>query len=528
MKKIICLILALIMVASFMVACKGDRGDSTTKRSHNNISGDGPDIDVDGNQDKVRIYTRDAAGATDGDYILLEFNGTGSTNQALRDAVKSRNEAVEGWLNVKLEIISELGGMDNAQAWSNKVKNAATADKNDLFDICALYASQGSPLATVGAFLDVNLLPQGEKNALNLNKKYWNQILKDDLNIDGSLFMLCGDMSLTSTAFSQAIFYNKNMFNEYLANNADFNNKYSSYKLERTEEEIEAGYNMLHDIVDGGGWTMQTFSDIASRVYVDNGTPGKNDGDIFGLSIDIASSPLDAWVAAFDIKIVEKNAQTGARTLAFENPSNLSRATQAWNMSKELLTANRGVHAFEVNKEGAVKEFGSGNSLFTMARLCDAESFRDTADWEYGILPLPKYDVQQLNYYTLPHNAYSLIAVAANLERNREELIACALELLAYESSVEITPTYYEVILKGQYSDKQVDADMYDIILGNIRLDFGAVFSTASLSGISNNFRYTDESFSKTWQSKKSVYTENLTKLVDALKEQSRLQRQYS
>lgn len=527
MKKIICLILTIIMIASFMVACSGNGGDGTSKRSwssttpRDGVDEKAPEIDLDGNNDTIKIYTRDGE-----EYLLLEFKGEGS-NQALSDAIKGRNQAVEGQLNVNLEVTSELGGMDNATAWSNKVKNAATTSENDLFDFCALYASQGSPLATVGAFLDVNLLPQGESNALDLNRKWWNQILKDDLEVDGSLFMLCGDMSLTSTAYSHAIFYNKNLYNEYLANNDDFNEKYKAFKIEHTDDEVEAGYTLLHDIVDGGGWTINTFSDIVSRVYVDNGAQGKNDGDIFGLSIDMASSPLDAWVAAFDIKIVEKNAQTGERTLAFNTPSNLSRATQAWELSKQLLTANRGTHAFDSGKEGAVKEFANGNALFTMARLSDAESFRDTTDWDYGILPLPKYDAQQLNYYTLPHNAFSLIAVAANLAESRFELMACVLELFGYESYVQVKPVYYEVILKGQYSDKQVDAEMYDLILSNIRLDFGAVFSTSSLNGISNNFRYTDESFSTTWQSTKSVYTKSLETLMSALKEQAQKQKEY-
>ena len=160
-----------------------------------------------------------------------------------------------------------------------------------------------------------------------------------------------------------------------------------------------------------------------------------------------------------------------------------------------------------------------------MCCLYDAESFRNIGDWEYGILPLPKYESGVGDYYTLPHNSYSLIVVAANLENERAEMVGYTLELLEAEYYRQVTPAYYMTVLKSDYADRPEDADMYDLVIRNIKMDFATIFSTRSLEGIASPIRMQGKSFSESWQTSQRVYEDALKTLVDGLKEQAEKQK---
>ena len=514
-----------------MVACQGGtQTSSSSRRTTTTEPGTvRPDIPegTDYNGASVKIYTRNNNGgssvSSDAEYLLLEFKGNQGMNAKLNDAVMKRNDNVENTIGVKLDITAEPGLMDGAgssDTWLKNMKAAALNENgNDLFDIAAIYASQGSAFAAQGCFLDVNLLPKG---TINLDQVWWNQSLQEELEIDGALFMLGGDISLSSSAFACAIFYNKSLFAQYFAND------YTEGGFQETYDDIPHDENTgvtLYDIVNEYEWTMDVFSDISSKIYKDLGKTGKDEADQYGLVLDKGSN-FDAWVAALDIKFINKNDNTGEIKFAFEDADSLKHANNAYNDVKDLITINKGVYAF--NASGAVSKFAEGESLFIMCRLCDAESFRNTDDWDYGILPLPKYDNGLGEYSTLPANHYSLIVVAANLENDRAAMVGYTLELLAAESYYCITPAYYNLVLKSDYADRPEDADMYDLITRNIKMEFATIYSTVSLNGIAMPIRMGGNSFAQMWKSSQREYQTALETLVSGLKTQAALQKQYS
>ena len=522
MKRIICLFLAFLTVALCFAAC-GDNAATTTRtrKSTTKNTGEGyiPDSIPDDayyNGEKVRLFTRSGS-----DYLLLEFVGNPGMNAKLNDAVMKRNDEVEGRLGVKLEIAAEPGlidGNDSCGAWLNKMKAAALNENgNDLFDIAAIYASQGSAFAKQGCFLDVNLLPEG---TIDLDKIWWNQSLQNELEIDGALFMLGGDISLTSSALACAVFYNKSLFAEYFAN--DFSEGGFQDTFDYVPHDEREGVT-LYDIVNEYEWTFDVFADLSSKLHKDLGSSGRDESDLFGLVID-KSSAFDAWIAALDIQFIYKNPTTGEIKLAFaEVDGALTHANNVYNKLNDLITTNTGVWTF--SNSGAVKKFADGESLFVMCTLSDAESFRNTDDWDYGILPLPKYDNDLGEYATLPLNYYSLIVVAANLEDSRAEMVGYTLELLAAESYRLVTPEYYNSVLKSDYADRPEDADMYDIVIRNIKLEFATIFSTLSLEGIAMPIRMGGNSFATEWSRNDGKYQDALNTLIEGLKLQAKLQR---
>lgn len=527
--RIICLTLTLVMLATLLVACQGGGtgGPSITRPSTTRPTGSDyiPDNVPDSayyNGEKVRIFTRSGS-----DYLELEFKGNESMNAKLHEAVMNRNDEVEVRLGVKLDIIMEPGLMDggnppSSDTWLQKMKTAAlNANGNDLFDIAAIYASQGSAFAAQGCFLDVNLLPEG---TIDLDKVWWNQSLQDELEIDDALFMLGGDISFTSSALAVAVFYNKNMYEQYFANDTKEGGFQDTFGWITEDENRPV---TLYDIVNEYEWTIDVFSDLASKIYINQGATSKGPEDTFGLVLD-KSSAFDAWIAALNIEFISKNASTGEIKLAFEDASKLQHANNAYNKIHDLITSNKGVYTYDPNDMGSVGKFADGEAMFVMCSLSDAESFRDTDDWDYGILPMPKFDNGLDDYATLPLNYYSLIVVAANLENDRAEMVGYTLELLAAESYRQVTPAYYNAVLKSDYSDRPEDADMYDIVIRNIKMEFATIFSTVSLEGIAIPIRMEGDSFSSNWKKNDDKYISALDTLISGLKLQAQLQKEYS
>jgi hypothetical protein len=137
----------------------------------------------------------------------------------------------------------------------------------------------------------------------------------------------------------------------------------------------------------------------------------------------------------------------------------------------------------------------------------------------YGVLPLPKYDEEQSDYYTGFGNAASALAICSNLDSYRAAMTSAVLELLSAESYKQVIPVYYGTVLQGQYSREQSDAEMYNIILDSFVFSFGFAYSTQSLSAVGSIFRNLDPTFDiqNHIDSNRETWEQKLEELLSAL-----------
>ena len=162
--------------------------------------------------------------------------------------------------------------------------------------------------------------------------------------------------------------------------------------------------------------------------------------------------------------------------------------------------------------------FTVGNQLFNMGRLNSGSSFRDMQD-DYGVLPMPKFDEAQDDYYTTFDNTASLVVVLSTCQDT--EKVGATLELMAAEAYKQVTPAYFEICLQGKYSDSPEDAEMYDRILKTFVFNFGFCYSTKSLNGVGSLFRDLTKDVAQQYESNKIKYETALEELVDKLDEVS-------
>jgi hypothetical protein len=136
---------------------------------------------------------------------------------------------------------------------------------------------------------------------------------------------------------------------------------------------------------------------------------------------------------------------------------------------------------------------------------------------DYGVLPLPKFDEEQDDYYTTFDNTSSLIVVLSTCTAT--EKVGATLELMAAEAYKQVTPAYFEICLQGKYSDEPADAEMYDRIIKSFVYSFGFCYSTKSLEGIGSLFRDIDADIAQRYEQNKIKYQTSLETLIDKLDE---------
>lgn len=437
------------------------------------------DLKFDG--EKVTVLARSATTIFD---CAEEFFVEESNGEPINDAVLKRNMDVETQLNINLnvDVINDTG---YSVLQSMLQKSFAAGDH--AYDIIASYAYYGVTFRQYGVFYNLTELPY-----LDLDNEWWNRSFVDEVTFNDKLYFISGDLSLSSIECTHAIFFNKVLMENYYGN-AD-----------------------LYDEVRNGTWTVERFGQLSSGCHEDINGDGKMDeGDIYGVGMSGVSIPTDAFLDAFDLKLTEKDGD-GIPQFVYNN----ERSVDAYGKLYSLCHENEGTlfgsttletyNMFQTN-------FGSGNALFLIDIFRATETLRSMED-DYGVLPIFKYDEAQEGYYTNAADVYSILSVFAGTPN--PEIAGATFELMAQKSHELVIPAYFELSLKQKYSRSNEDAQMYDIVLGGCRYNFGFVYS-ADLGSPIHMWRALIGSkstdFVSTWQKSEKAFNRSLTKLIESL-----------
>ncbi|MCL2462993.1 MAG: hypothetical protein FWF44_10030, partial [Defluviitaleaceae bacterium] len=132
-----------------------------------------------------------------------------------------------------------------------------------------------------------------------------------------------------------------------------------------------------------------------------------------------------------------------------------------------------------------IDAFGSGRALYS---LCASElitKLRD-ADADFGLLPLPKHDTNQKEYYnTLDYNSAETIAVPTT--NPDPTMTGTVLQAMALASTNTVRPAYYDVLLKTKYARDNDSANMLDIMFKNRIVDLGVMFNWGGCADFYDN-----------------------------------------
>lgn len=468
MKKIFLLLLTCCMLAgTFSCAAGGETTENTSAlteavtEAETLLSDNLPEQDYGGESFRIAI----------GEHAKQDFVAEGETGETLNDAVYSRNIAVEERFNVSFDMVYEIGVY-------NSVRTAITAN-DDSYDICDDMYQVVIPMATDGLLIDMKTL-----DYIDFTKPWWDSNVERDICYGDKIFYAAGDFNTSTMGMSCIVLFNKNLFDSL---------------------SISYPYQLAID----GKWTYDSFYDILKQGVSDLNGDGKiNYTDdrygYVGWQYEIGPNLFESMGGRYVTKDEEN-----MPALALGNEF-------TYGLFDKILNIFIGENGGWQNSVGwgpDMDVFKDSRALMLDSRFTLLNYFRDMED-DFGILPHPKLDEAQIEYYQLVSNVGNLDCIP--ITNNRLEMTSVILEALASESYRNVMPQYFEVLLQVKYTRDDESAEMLSIVKKSARFDLSlsAVNSSTIMTMINNG----ENNFASQYAKVEKAAQKELDKMIETLR----------
>jgi len=426
----------------------------------------------------------------DGETIRITCRGNDSfqweliaedTGDVVESAIYDRNLAVEERLGITLNVIP---GASKQATYMDNVRATILAGTDD-FDIVA-----GAQYKAAQMVLDNCWRNLKNEKYLDFDQPWWDSVYMENLTVDpAQVYMLAGDLTLTKIDWTACIYFNKGIYRDAFGDPDE-----------------------LYRTVLDGGWTLDMLSSLCSDVYQDLNSDGKkDDGDVMGMWLNDRGH-TDRITFAMGVRYSERD-ENGYPNLIFNNERTVRYVEEILKFFHE----NKGTSY----AQGGPETFKNGGSLFTSSQLLGSKDFRDT-DLEYGILPWPKLDADQKEYYSGVMDNIALYMLPATVNDGRAEMLGAVLEAMCAENYRHVIRSYYESALKFKYSDGQLYSNIVDLIHNSATTDIIYVYSY-SLNEIGTWMRTllsdNNPNFASVYKTSEEAVKASLDKLIAYFKE---------
>ena len=471
-----------LLMSVLLVACAEDDSDSKNPNSgltQDDYFSERDDLPDDLWFDNTKIVIHGRYG--DPDFPIIELGVEEETGEPINDAIWERNYNVEQRLGVVIEPYQP----DSWQLYYNSVNQIRGTIQSgiDDFQIIAGWSAQIPVLSTEKLF--DNLL---DYEYINVDKPYWNRSIVEELQINDTLYFLCGDISLLmlQSAYSMAM-------------NAKVADRYH--------------ITGIYDTVLNKEWTIEKLYQYSSMVYDDvNGDSKKNEGDLFGIYWGRIANDVDSFMQASQIRMTSRD-ENDLPYLDVDE-SKLNSLTEK---VFKLIYQNPGSLVPSTTAE-ADKAFIGDRSLFNPSYLFFyTYNYRDMES-DYYILPYPLYDDQQEEYSTRVADALSIWGMPITVEA--KDAVTATLEAMASESYRIVTPAFFETSLKHKFTriTNEKAYKMLDIIREGIMLNFEIIYNESIGSPyhiLRDLITNRSSNFASTWDTKKITVLDEMERVVE-------------
>ena len=376
------------------------------------------------------------------DIVREEISG-----EALDDAIYNRNRFIEEKFSIDIKEVNT-----DIENFNSSVRRLITAG-DDVYDAAFCPMFRGTGLASmIGENIFYNLR---EVASINLEDEWWNQqIIKEaSLGRADKLFFAACDINIMTLQCLEAVFFNQDMMEN-------------------------SGLDLPYNLVREGKWTFDAFNQYQKDGAQLNGADSfnwENGGNaVYGfISYD---NSVNALIDGSGERYVTVD-NNGGLHLSVEN----ERFVNVVQKIESMLVVTDGSYLFANSMPDFHYEpiFTNNRSLMTMGELKAADVFREMDD-TFGILPIPKYEESQENYYC--HYIFATPMAVIPSTNTRPEFTGAVLDAMAYLSASDVTPVFFDVTVSQKRLRNEESIDMLHIIKDSSYIDMGLVY------GITNQF----------------------------------------
>lgn len=492
--KIISILLITALTATLIFSCGSAESPSNSKDldAPDNQAGIGddansnddpaqeaePDIPVvDMNGKEITFALLNWASYEPLDIIDIEVEEL--TGEAFNDVAYNRNMYMEQTYNCKVNSVSFPDG--NAEF--SKIRNSIKSG-DEAYDIVLIRSRFYLSALTQGLLQSIDAAPY-----IDLNNPWWDKTAIDIMSLGKKNYALMGDYT---TAIMNCVW--NTYFNKKLIEDFGLENPYA--------------------LVKEGKWTVDKMYEMGKGVASDLNSDGKMDtNDRYGVAhiVDSATSLLNSFGERFvDID------SDGVPYLSLGRESAMSKFMHIVDIFSDHDSCfNAHFRTNEPFKYEA-QMFINNQALFCLGGIYYAPEMRAMEE-EYGILPYPKFDENQKEYYN------SILIVALPLltipvTNGDLENTGLFLEAYSYQGYKNVRPQFYDVLLQRKIARDDESAEMLDFIFNNLFIDIGALYDFAGISATINDMNGKGNANIASYLEKNTEKIEKeIQKFVDAL-----------
>ena len=440
MKRKLCIVLALIMLLSCVVvfsSCGNDANDGIASTTVTTIPEEnGGDVDEEAklyedlpteryDEFDFKTLTRVLSYASITTFVPEE----GSQN-TIDIALFKRNSYVKEILGINI--------VDTLSSNHSTVINSIVSSNDYEYDVIFDRADSMTGHSIAGAFFGIDEYD----DSLNFDKPWWFKEATDDVSIDGLSFFTFGDINV---GYYEAIY------------TLGFNKQHL----------IDNRQSMPYDLVREGKWTVEELEKLIKNVadgincYGLTGHAMVPNVFMVGAGIEMVEQDEDEVLRIYDNEDHLVNVYTKLKDLFFAS-NGYGKTNYIDPTSGTVLSS----HFYTDCPENADyrARFTSGLCAFYIINVGQFISEVRASEFDYGYLPIPKYEKEQERYISLLHGGS--IALAIPITNPDMERTCNILENFGAYSYKMVRYEYYDVLLKGRAVRDPDSIEMLDICFG--------------------------------------------------------------
>ena len=449
MKRVSLLLLAFLMLLPLFAACSEkpkDPADPDAEPSGTSAAAETepmteekglafvdavPALDFGGETFDILQYTKNNW------FYVEDQNG-----EQLNDIVYERNRTLEERFDIKIVEPNTVGWNDLIDMVSTLVPAG-----DDQYDMVSQSLRRTENTLSKGVFRNVLDLPY-----IDIDNPWYTQGLEDAI-IAGKLLFLTGDYTLSYTAGTVVMYFNKAKWIDYIHTTDDL-------------------YQMVRD----GKWTIDRVTEYSADLYNDlNGNSRRDEDDFYGFAANYVAC-VNAWVYGADMRRIRI---VGDDYIIEQDMLN-EQLVDLYTKLRYLMTTSQGAVAYffsERNDDDNSVFFLSGNALFSSFSVGMMTSSQMVAmEDDFGVLPVPKWSEDQQNYYTNVDNGTADVIGILKTVQNTE-MVGAVIEAMSAMSYTYVMPVYCQSVLELRSTRDPESSEMLRMVMDTRVMDWETLYA---------------------------------------------------
>ncbi len=431
--------ISLLLLVSLLASCGGGAADpvvtdpqtSETEPETTKYADSVPEMNFDGYE--FRTIEQDST--------RNSFFAEEETGEYVNDAIYNRNKDTEDRFGVKFVETVRQSYNELDKTVMNSIMSGS-----DEFDLVFGQMFGSARSAVNGGYVDWNTIPY-----VDFSNPWYTKSIQE-ASVGDKLLLIESDLCVMYAEQTWLMAYNKTKADEY--------------KIED-----------LYKLVDDGKWTIDKLNTLITGLYNDlNGNSQRDIDDFFGIGANQDGCQLAAFYYANNVRLatVDKDLKVTTDISSEKSIDVLTKLSKLFNENDGSIKKSDSI-ATAVDKRTQL--FMNETVLFAPLQVSDlvVDEMRSLKS-EYGVLPLPKYDEAQEEYYTVVDGGANIMFIPITTSDKQREIVGALVESMSALSYRDVIPTYCGIALEQKGTRDEESVKMLRRILDSRVIDFAYLY----------------------------------------------------